>query len=329
MPQPDGAWYFQEVATLISQLYTFWALRDKARQTLGQMRAVCDMLTHDPNWPLYEAGWQRAEAAFEMFLGDNPFRAQLMLADSTATYLRFGQRRMAALVLIEAGINSIALGDWPQTQKLGQQASALAEQLGDLHLRAATEIVLCGAQVIANDQHKLTDVREHLEAIIAGAGDDQIRRGQALSMLAASHFNCQQWQQAVDRFRESTEVLQMLPAVLPYSYACLTTSLLRLGRVSEAAATAELGTMTLSLIQDGGPYAPAMWQVKAETQQALGQAALGLQSLRRAVDLLRKRLLFAPSAEARRMLIENVPQHRRTATQCQALLGEELFPQTQ
>jgi hypothetical protein len=119
----------------------------------------------------------------------------------------------------------------------------------------------------------------------------------------------------------------MLPAVLPYSYACLTTSLLRLGRMSEAAETAEQGIMTLSLLEDGGPYAPAMWQVMSETQQARGEAALGLDSLRRAVDLLRKRLRFAPSAEARQMLIENVPQHRRTAAQCQALLGEALFPE--
>ena len=55
-------------------------------------------------------------------------------------------------------------------------------------------------------------MQHRLREILASAGDDQIQRGQVLSLLAASHFHRQEWALAAEKFAESVEVLQMLPA---------------------------------------------------------------------------------------------------------------------
>ena len=146
-----------------------------------------------------------------------------------------------------------------------------------------------------------------------------------LSLLAASHFHRQEWALAAEKFAESVEVLQMLPAVVPYSYASLAAAQLQLGQLAEAAQTAELGIMTMSLLEHRGPYAASVWQVQAEVAQALGNDEGARVALRRAVDILRQRLLLAPTEHARRTLLQGVLHHRRTVSLCKALFGEDLL----
>nr|MBP6608627.1 protein kinase [Deltaproteobacteria bacterium] len=285
LPHHDAAGYFQEFASLIGQLYVFLAMRDKARQALGQMRAVCDLFEGDPQWPLFHASWQRAQASFDMYLGDNPYQAQAMLLESSATYLRFGQLRFGVLALLDAAMNAVPLGDSAQALQLGQQGAVLAAQLGDSHMRTFAEIVICGGRILAEDASALDTVQHRLREILASAGDDQIQRGQVLSLLAASHFHRQEWALAAEKFAESVEVLQMLPAVVPYSYASLAAAQLQLGQLAEAAQTAELGLITMSLLEHRGPYAASVWQVQAEVAQALGNDEGARVALRRAVDI--------------------------------------------
>lgn len=118
----------------------------------------------------------------------------------------------------------------------------------------------------------------------------------------------------------------MLPAVLSFSQACLASSLLRLHKLDEAAQVAEQATLTQSLFDDGGPYAAAVWLVRAETHFALGEESQGLVVLRRAVTLLRTRLAQAPSEERRQMLKNAVVQHRELQQLCTSRLGEEVYP---
>lgn len=327
LPDRDAAWYFQEVASLIGQLCVYLALRDKAQQTLGQMKAVCDLFDGDPQRPLYHAGWQRAQSAFEMYLNDRPFLSQELLHEARETYLRFGQRRMAALVQLDIAINEVCLGNGPEAIRLSEQVIEQAVNLDDEYLHLGAEMMRCGGLLWGNDvQTHWDSLRGRLEAILARAKDDQIRRGQTLSFLAAGYFLNQDYEAAVQHYREATEALLMLPAVLPFSQACLAASLLRLHKLDEAAQVAEQATLTQSMFDDGGPYAAAVWLVRAETHFALGEESQGLVVLRRAVTLLRLRLAQAPSEERRQMLLHAVWQHQALQQLCTSRLGEELIP---
>lgn len=326
LPQPDAAWYFQEFASMIGQLYAFLAMRDKAQQTLTQMRAVCDMLEGDPQWPLYHAGWQRAEAAVEMQLTERLYSAQALLLSASETYLRFGQKRIATMVILDAALNEISLGNGPEALRLAAIAVEHGAQLGDPHLRYAADIVQCGGHILTSAGSSQHEIRDRLRSIIAGSGEDQIRRGQALTILGVSHLLSQEWEAAAAKFAETTEVLQMLPAIVSSPSSCQAFALLQLGRVREAAVAAELAVSALTLIDEGGPYAPGAWLVHGEVQLALGDEPKGLLSLRRAVFLMRRLLDQADSPERRRLLIECLPLHRRLRQLCQTQLGEELLP---
>ena len=83
--------------------------------------------------------------------------------------------------------------------------------------------------------------------------------------------------------------------------------------------------MTMSLLEHRGPYAASVWQVQAEVAQALGNDEGARVALRRAVDILRQRLLLAPTEHARRTLLQGVLHHRRTVSLCKALFGEDLL----
>jgi tetratricopeptide (TPR) repeat protein len=326
LPQPDAAWYFQEFASTTAQLYAYLAMRDKAQQTLAQMRAVCDMQEGDPQWPMYHAAWQRAQSALDMLLSERQFSAQALLLSASETYLRFGQKRIATMVLLDAALNEISLGNGPEALRLAALGVEHEAQLGDPHLRYSADIVQCAGHILMSAGSPQHELRDRLRSIVAGSGEDRIRRGQALAILGSSYLASQEWEVAAGKFAETTEAFQMLPAIMssPSSYRAY--ALLQLGRLPEAAQAAELAVSALTLVDDGGPYAPGAWLVLADVQLAQGDESSGLASLRRAVRLLRRLLDQADSPERRRLLIEGLPLHVRLRQLCLTRLGEELLP---
>lgn len=322
LPQPDAAWYFQEAASLVAQLYAFLAMREPALRTISQMRAVCDLYESDPQQPLYVAAWQRAQAAMDLYLDDDMFRTQALLAESADTYLRFGQVRLASLVTFDAALNSMPLGDWEETQRLGRQMQKYATTLGDSHLLKSAEMMIGAGDLMLGDETVRRAQRQMLLDVVDSSGEDRVRQGEAISILAANYLYCGEWEEAVQHFRQAIDVLGALPTVVVYPYSCLTTALLRLGRISEATVTVEAGLSVLALMDDHGPYAASMWLSKAEVELALGHDEQGRVALRRAVRLLRHRLETARTQRQREFLLRGVPQHQRVVKLCEQILGE-------
>ncbi len=326
VPQPDAAWYFQEAASFIAQLYAFLGMRDESLRILGQMRAVCDLYERDPQQPVYVAGWQRAQGAFELYHGDQMFRAQSLLYEASDTYLRFGQTRIAAVVLSEAAFNTMSIGDWAETRRLGHRVGEFGVQLSDPHLQAAARLLIGAGELMLGDAEVRAKQRAVFTEVVAASGEDRVRLGQAVSILAANHLLYGEWDAAITHFRRAVEVLGMLPAAAVFSYSCLTTALLQVGRLAEAVETVETGLLLLTMMAHHGPYAAMMWLSKAEVELALAHEAEGRAALRRSVEILRHHLDTARNEQERRLLIDGVPQHKRIAQLCQTLLLEPLLP---
>ena len=139
-----------------------------------------------------------------------------------------------------------------------------ATTLGDSHLLKSAEMMIGAGDLMLGDKR----YGEAWRADAVGCGRfkrrDRVKIRAAVDfVLAANYLYCGQWEETVQHFRQTIDVLGSLPTVVVYPYSCLTTSLLRRADFKQLRPSESRPVGAAALMDDHGPYAASMWLSKA------------------------------------------------------------------